>query len=266
LVSYTIAYPPVATGTGLDETASTDALIDSGIKEITAARVALTHTNGVPAESGIGVLSMERGGIPERIEIMSEINPAKVGAIDQQSGLEPRFWRLNSPVASNATIKVFWEGLDGLAANGQFQLELLVSTERTGPHIKSICSRETADSVGTHADTIKLNDPKFLVGYGGAHWPTTVAADDPAHARLTLKSNAFKNPTSYDMMFNPIAAIEATSGVAKTDLTFVDLTKIGQSAYQPFNRDAGDANMNASITVDTALGTAGGYAFFARYI
>lgn len=256
----TAAVVAFATGTGTDATASQTLTVPDNAVELVAVRGTLTSTAPNAAESGVGVFKI--GGdnfVNNPYEWFSEILSAKLGLVDQHApSHEERWWPANLPVKAGANLGLTFEPLDALAADGQATVDCKWSTKPTGvPPTKRLASRETASSTTT-GPSVTLNDALRISEFTVVYTASTVAADDPSVARLTVTSSNLSEQQQLTQTA-VIHGIEATSGVAKAFLTHadVDIEVSNPNAQTVFT---------STITVSTALGTAGAYAYSIGYI
>lgn len=248
-----------ATGTGTAETADVAFSVPSNAVEIIAVRGHVHATNGDPAESILGVFKIKGqdfGWNP--YEWFSEIGPAKLGAVDQTGyAQEPRWWKAYLPTVASSQLAVSYEPLDALANNGQFKIDVSWSSTRTGlAPIQRLCSRETATSTST-GPSLTLSGAERLVEYCIAVSTSTVAADDPSNGKLQVVSGGLEGQQLLELTYN-IHSIEATSGIALTSLMYDDVDIPFQSKES--------ATFASTFTIDTALGTAGQYAYSLAYV
>ena len=248
-----------ATGTGTAEPADVTFTVPSNAVEIVATRGHVHATNGDPAESIAGVFKLKGQDFKwNPYEWLSEIGPAKLGAVDQTGYFtEPRWWKAYLPVTPSAQLAVSYEPVDALANNGQFKVDISWSSIRTGlAPVQRPASRETATSTST-GPSLTLSGAERLVEFCLGVSTSTVAADDPSNGKLQVVSGGLKDQQLLELTFN-IHTIKATSGIALTTLMYDDVDIEFQSKES--------ATFASTFTVDTVLGTAGQYWYSLGFI
>lgn len=250
---------PTATGTGTDATAVQTFTVPSPAVELIAARVHVVAEAPAPAEGVCGVVAF--GGqdwkhVP--FEFFSEIGGTHLGAINGNAyAVEPRWWRANLPVKAGSTIGVSYEPLDALADNGEWFIDCVWSSVRTGlPAVQRLCSRETSTATATGA-SITIPDPTSIVDFSFALVPGGVlVADEEVTARLTVNCGAL-NEIQQMSLGSAVHGIEATSGQSWTSLMKREID-IGLKSNP--------AVFTSSISVTSSPSNAGAYAYSIGYV
>ena len=256
----TAAVTTFATGTGTDPTAAQTFTVPDNARELVAVRGTLTSTLPNPAESGMGVFALGGDNFLNRpYEWFSEILSAKLGAIDEHAAdHEERWWPANLPTKPGANLTATFEPIDALAGDGAASIDAKWSTRPTGmPATKRLATRETASTTSAAAG-LTLTDARVITEMTVAYGAATVAADDPSRARLSISSNNLTEVQTITQT-TVIHGIEATSGVAVSRLVHADIDI-------PVTNPNGNTVFSGTFTVDTALGTAGQYAYSVGYI
>ena len=249
-----------ATGTGTAETAEQTVPTPANAVELVGVRQIVDATQGVPAESIIGVGKIKGDNWQDNpYEWFSEISSAKLGAIDQVACyFEPRWWPANIPVIPNADIAYTYEPLDAQAANGKVAVQFLWSDVPSGiPRVHRKCSREIATTTTTNSE-ITLTDLGRLTNFYWGVSTAAVTADDPGDYSVSITSSALNKQQTFESI-TYIQTIEATTGVGVTTLM---QNPLDISAKQGTTT----ATFAATLTETTALTAAGQWFYALEYV